>query len=228
MGNEIFYRTYDLDRRKIDEKRRTVPLAFSSEEPCRRWFGDEILSHDPADVDMSFLSAGKAPLLKDHDADCQIGVVQSARLEGDKGRAVVRFSKRPEAEDEFQDVIDGIRTCVSVGYYVTERKLVREQDGVKTYRCKWCPVEISTTSIPADQTVGVGRSKGNKKMTIEVNDPGKREENILNKWNQSDADKLEMLEIGKRVGLMDEAIAFVRDRRPLEAFRELAMNKLAE
>ncbi|WP_459904080.1 hypothetical protein, partial [Desulfosarcina cetonica] len=65
-------------------------------------------------------------------------------------------------------------------------------------------------------------------MTIEVNDPGKREENILNKWNQSDADKLEMLEIGKRVGLMDEAIAFVRDRRPLEAFRELAMNKLAE
>ena len=29
-----------------DSDKRQAELSLSSEEPCRRWFGDEILSHD--------------------------------------------------------------------------------------------------------------------------------------------------------------------------------------
>lgn len=157
----IFYRTFHIDTRAIDEDKRTVPLSFSSEEPFERYFGVEILSHDPKDVDLSFLASGRAPLLKDHWMDEQIGVIESARIEGKKGRAVVRFSKRANAEDEFQDVKDGIRTCISVGYQIKEKTLIKEDpSGTKTYRVKWRPLEISTVSIPADEKVGVGRGNG--------------------------------------------------------------------
>jgi len=41
------YRTFNLDREAINNETRTVDLAFSSEEPVERWFGSEILDHNP-------------------------------------------------------------------------------------------------------------------------------------------------------------------------------------
>lgn len=143
----------------IDIEARTVELSFSSEVEYERWWGIEILGHDAHEVDLSRL-ANKAALLWMHDWRDQRGVVESVRIDSDrKGRAVVRFSKSPAGEQLFQDIIDGIVTKVSVGYTIDGIKLVEEREGVDVYRVtSWTPYEISMVSVPADDTVGVGRS----------------------------------------------------------------------
>ena len=154
-----FYRSFNLDRATANEEDRTVELAFSSEDPYERYFGIEILDHG-AGMDMSLISSGSAPLLKDHWRSEQIGVIDKAWVGSDHvGRARVRFSKSPLGEQEFQDVLDGIRSCVSVGYFVVKMILEKEnKDKPDVYRVtEWKPVEASLVSIPADETVGVGK-----------------------------------------------------------------------
>ncbi len=117
-----FQRTFSITRdSSIDVTARTVPLAFSSEAPYERWFGIEILDHSPGSCDLSRLADSRHPLLLNHDAEDQIGVVDSATIDSDKvGRAIVRFGRGQLANEIFQDVQDGIRSLVSVGYMIDE------------------------------------------------------------------------------------------------------------
>jgi HK97 family phage major capsid protein/HK97 family phage prohead protease len=149
----------DADVANVDVEARTVELSFSSEVEYERWWGIEVLGHDATEVNLARLS-NKAPLLWMHNWDDQRGVVESVRIDGDrKGRAVVRISRSAAGEELLQDMADGIKTKVSVGYTIDGIKLVEERDGVDVYRVtNWTPYEISSVSVPADDTVGVGRS----------------------------------------------------------------------
>lgn len=140
---------------------RLADLSFSSEIEVARWFGGEILDHSPNSVRMDFIGSGRAPLLLNHDRYSRpVGVVQSAEIGSDrKGRAVVRFGKSAEADSALQDVRDGILTNVSVGYRVHSMKLETSSDDGDVYRIDdWEPLEVSLVAIPADTSVGVGRS----------------------------------------------------------------------
>jgi len=152
-------RAATFKREAIDTTARTVELAFASETPYERYWGVEILDCTSSSVDLARLNDA-APLLDCHDPEDQIGVIDRAWVGPDRiCRATVRFSRSADAEEIFQDVIDGIRTKVSVGYTIDELKLESSVDGVDTYRItKWTPLEVSIVSIPADSTVGVGRS----------------------------------------------------------------------
>ncbi len=144
----------------VDVEARTVELAFSSEtQDVERWFGIEVLSHDPAHVRLARLNNG-GPLLDNHNSNAQRGVVENARIDADrKGRALVRFSRNPAAEELFADIQDRIKRHVSVGYWVYAIKFIEERDGVDVYLATdWEPYEISITPIPADIDVGIGRS----------------------------------------------------------------------
>ena len=156
-------RFFQLDRAALDQENRTVRLSFSSEEPVERWFGSEVLSHSPESVRMDRLNGG-APLLWNHDTSDQIGRVESASIENGRGYAVVRFSKSARAEELYQDVVDGITSNVSVGYRIHEM----EQEGDKeVYRATdWQPHEISLVSVPADASVGIGRSVGDHQTRV--------------------------------------------------------------
>jgi HK97 family phage major capsid protein/HK97 family phage prohead protease len=156
---QMHQRAFSANAGPINAEARTVDLAFSSEAPVARWFGNEILSHAPGSVRLDRLNNGGA-LLLDHDPTKQIGVVVSARIDADgKGRATVRFSKGPLAEEIFQDVKDGIRRLVSVGYQIHNQDAQGSKGGVESVRVTdWEPYEISLVSIPADDSVGVGRS----------------------------------------------------------------------
>ncbi|MCC8368783.1 MAG: phage major capsid protein [Rickettsia endosymbiont of Oxypoda opaca] len=150
----------------IEETRnRRFWITFSSEEPAERFYGLEILDHKAGSVQLSWLNSGSAPLLLDHDTTKQIGVIEAAELTGDgKARAKVRFSKSALAESIYQDVLDGIRSNISVGYRYLQTDIVLEKEakGSKpaVFRIKaWEPLEISVVSIPTDPTVGIGRSK---------------------------------------------------------------------
>lgn len=150
------------DKPVIDKEARTVELSFSSETPVERWFGSEVLVHSADAIDFSRLNNGH-PLLCNHDPEEQIGVVVRAWLDEStrKARAVVKFSRSADGEEVFQDVQDGIRGLVSVGYRVNSW-LTEDTNGdgePEVYRAvKWTPYEISIVSVPADPNVGVGRS----------------------------------------------------------------------
>lgn len=148
-----------FDRATVNADARTVELAFSSELPVERWWGVEILGHEAAEIDQSFIGSGTAPLLVDHNARDLVGVVEAVTLGADrKMRARVRFGRGARAEEVMGDVADGIRSNVSVGYELLELRLIAEEkDKPPVYRCRWKPLEVSLVSIPADPTVGVGR-----------------------------------------------------------------------
>lgn len=138
----------------LSEDGNTIELAFASEQPYPRKFGNEVLSLHEGDYDFGFIGSGTAPLLLEHDPSQQIGVVERVWVDGDlKARATVRFSNSNKGQEILQDIKDGIRRNVSVGYAIT--KMTKQADSVL---CQWKPFEISIVSIPADTSVGVGRS----------------------------------------------------------------------
>jgi len=142
--------------REVGNADGSFDLTFSSEEPYRRWFGDEILSHKKADVDLSRLN-DSAAVLVDHFSD-QIGVVKKARIKGKRGHANIKFGNTQLAKDVKKDVQEGIRKNVSVGYVVKSMEKVGEVDGVSSYRVNsWQPLEVSIVAVAADPTIGVGR-----------------------------------------------------------------------
>ena len=145
--------------RAIDMENRTVELAFSSETPVSRWFGDEVLDHSPGAMRAERLEQGAA-LLINHDWDDQVGVVERIEIGDDRrGRAVVRFGRSARADEILQDVSDGIRKHVSFGYAVHGIEVeVRKGEPDLVRVTDWEPFEISIVSVPADPTVGVGRS----------------------------------------------------------------------
>lgn len=166
------YRAIDLDDKTIDEENRTVRVGVSSEEPVKRQFGMEVMDHTKENMNLEFLNSGRAPLLLDHDMEKQIGVVESVELDENarRLRASVRFGKGEQASEVFNDVVDGIRQNISVGYRV-DKKVEREDDPEDYYRVATTPMEISIVSIPADQSslVGVGRSSSETlKSTIQI------------------------------------------------------------
>ena len=166
------YRTIDLSKHSyLDEEKRVVRVGVSSEEPVERSFGMEVLGHSAGDINMEFIASGRAPLLLDHDMTKQIGVIEEFKLDETAKRttAVVRFGKSALAREVFEDVADGIRMNISVGYRID--KLERyENNGETYYKAQWTPMEVSSVSVPADQSrlVGVGRSKDKQHKNIEV------------------------------------------------------------
>lgn len=137
------------------EPSRALEVSFSSEAPVARWFGDEVLSHDAGAIDLSRLNDG-APLLWNHNPDQVLGVVERGWIDGKRrGMASVRFSRSAFAEEKLADVRDGILRNVSVGYSIGDYQ--RQDDG-SVLATSWRPMEVSIVSVPADQSIGVGRS----------------------------------------------------------------------
>ena len=156
----------------MDADSRRVRLAFSSEEPVERSFGMEVLSHDADAIDLDFLGSGRAPLLLDHDLGRQIGVVENVTVDSDRrGRAVVRFGKGALSREVLDDVVDGVRANVSVGYRINEleRESDREDEGLETFVARrWTPLEVSIVAIPADTSVGVGREGSTDTFDVHI------------------------------------------------------------
>ena len=128
-----FTRTLTIEQRAAREDG-LVEIAISSEAPYERWFGIEILRHDAEAIDMTRLGDGRHPLLLNHDTAQQIGAVKSVRIDGDKVlRGLVQFSRSALGQEIQQDVADGIRSHVSVGYFVDElQEVKRAEDGSET------------------------------------------------------------------------------------------------
>lgn len=231
-----------------EEDDRRVEIAVSSELPVERYFGTEVLVHDAKAIRLDFMKSGAAPLLLDHDHSKQIGVIESARLDDDKVvRAVVRFSKSALGEEILQDVRDGIRSNVSVGYMI--EKIERDEKETLVRVVQWYPFEASIVSVPADSTVGVGREL---EVIAHINPVGNEERNMPDEnpapvqtgantgvvqWTADERAKAvkdvreeaaSIYELGQRHQMQEKAAEFVRDGKTLSEFRGYVLENMGK
>ena len=236
------YRTIDLSRSEyIDEEKRMVRVGVSSEEPVERSFGMEVLGHSADDINMEFISSGRAPLLLDHDMNKQIGVIEEFKLDETAKRtiAVVRFGKSALAREVFEDVADGIRMNISVGYRVD--KLTRmNKDDETYYKAEWTPMEVSSVSVPADQSrlVGVGRSKDKQKTQttkVKIMENEKQEINLDEVRSQTVAEakaefkrnSKEIIDLAVKHNKRDLADKAIGDGISVEEFRGVLLENIS-
>lgn len=160
-----------------DGNERKFTLSFSSEEPYDRWWGTEILSHTEGAVDLTRLNS-VGVVLYNHDRNKVIGKIISASVENGRGAAEIEFDTDGDSETVFQKVAGGTLKGVSVGYIVDVWEEVaankKSADGRFTGPCsiatRWTPYEVSIVSVPADPTVGVGRS--HERETVSAHEKG--------------------------------------------------------
>lgn len=179
-SGQIIHRGDVTDAAILDDEARTVRLSFSSETPYERrsWFEDpwvEVLGHEKKEVDMTRFDTGSAPVLYGHDSFNRanhVGVIEKAWLENGRGVAEVRLSKRAELDGLWRDIKDGIVRNVSVGYRILERTLTKKNEkGPSEYRVtRWAPAEISLVPLPADPSVGIGRSDDGQQQKYSFTD----------------------------------------------------------
>ncbi|MCI1965878.1 MAG: hypothetical protein LKJ17_07080 [Oscillospiraceae bacterium] len=179
-----------LECRALDNTKNQYEISFSSETPYTRWGVPEILSHAPDAVDLScFDKGGTGVLLFNHGMDPSYGKVPIGKIvkawldkAEHKCRAVIEIDEDDPQSVRLKGKLDkGMLTGVSVGYTVGAwMKLKPGQKsadgrfvGPANVAVSWKAWEISLAPVPADPTVGLGRS-------IE-------EENTMGEENQTQA-----------------------------------------
>ena len=233
----MLYRTSDAPTVREGADGNTVlALSFSSETPYTRssWFDEpwvEILGHKSSEVDLSRLNSG-APVLANHDRGAtastspmaSIGVVDKAWIEDGVGRAEIRLSRRPEIAGLLQDIADGIVRNVSVGYQINERTLLRSHsDAPDEYRVtSWTPMEISLVDLPADATIGIGRSQNFEVVQLPDSGDTKRKESAMDnqEHDQSNLDVIRREAIAAERARVTEINEAVRGLRLDQSFAD--------
>lgn len=175
-GNETFrdFKIGEIRAVEGKDNERKLILSFSSELPYERWYGIEILDHSDGCVDLTRLNEIGCVLFN-HDRNKVIGKINRAWIEEKRGNAEIEFDNDEESEKIYQKVKSGTLKGVSVGYKVnlwedvTANKLSSDGrfKGPASIAKKWMPFEISIATIPADDSVGVGRQEiGNIGRTL--------------------------------------------------------------
>lgn len=149
-------RRFTLERSGEDA---TFRASLSSELPCERWFGTEILSHAEGAVNMERAVNGLS-LLFNHDVDKPVGRCGDIRVDGKRLVGVFRFSPHSELGRQIQKEVEGgFLQDVSIRYSIDEYETKTDEHGHDTVTItRWTPLEVSIVTVPADHTVGVGRS----------------------------------------------------------------------
>lgn len=148
-----------------DEKQ--LRISISSTEPCLRydWWEDEeyyeVLDHGPGGMDEERLRAG-LPFIFNHDRMQPLGRATSFANNGQKCTiSDIIWCAGQFAADRKKDAESGALPFTSVGYEVApEGECIGARDGIPIYSFKFNPLEGSMAVIPADVSVGVGRSIG--------------------------------------------------------------------
>lgn len=240
MTATLTHRLAEIKPRGVDVEARRIEMSISSEQPVARSFGNEILEHSEAAIDLEFLSSGRAPLLLDHDPSQQIGVIESVKLDGEarRLRATARLGRGELATTVLRDVEDGIRTNISVGYSIDKLERREGDDFVAT---RWRPLEASLVSIPADTSdiVGVGRS--NTEITtpetqhteaivaednIAIDMDAVRAEALADAQKAAQKQVAQILELGARHNQVDMAREAIQAGQQVDAFRDALLTKI--
>lgn len=154
----------------------TFQIAISSEFPGQQRASDaheklgiakegelftEVLSHEPDDVDLSWLNSGRAALLDEHKSNRHLGKIHKANLAQDKVvRGVVEFDGETKlSKTRRNQMRKKSRVNISCGYVQTRYLgTVKLEDGTTGHRFAFQPREASSVADPLDPTVGLARA----------------------------------------------------------------------
>ncbi|AEE26305.1 phage major capsid protein [Francisella hispaniensis] len=229
--SQILTRDLIIDKsevKKYDD--RTIEFSFSSSKPYERWPDVyEVLLHTEEALDLERLNNNAATLFN-HNWNKQIGVVKSAWIDfsAEKGICKVKFSKRSEADEIYQDILDEIIVNVSVGYRVIDAEYSENE---KTfYVTKWQPYEVSIVTIPADDSVGIGRISN---FNQQKNQQEGENMDPINNQSTEDAIKLERARVSALSTLAKEHSCEQLLEKHIEAgtseneFRSIVLNTIS-
>lgn len=169
---------------------RKVRVSVSSEAPVPEYvfdaeardfvYANEVLGHGEGEIDMSRCRNGL--VIQDTHRGDQIGIIREVEIADGKLGGEIEFCCGQRAQEIKQDALAGIRTSMSVGYFVERWEKVsdgnRAAGELPTYRAvKWTPYEASFVNVPADIQVGVGRGLDVGEKGTAENPPPKEERN---------------------------------------------------
>lgn len=179
------YRAAKIEAKPKDGERLSGPdpgrfsFALTSEEPVRRWFGNEILNHGKDNVRTERLASGMVPLLFNHDPGQHLGRVDQFSLKDNVLRVEGQFGPSPLAQEKRADYDAGVLNAASGGYRI--HKVVRTEDEDNPNApddvnvTDWEPTDASLVTVPADATVGVGRAnEGGQEFPLEIETVSRR------------------------------------------------------
>ena len=210
MQSALAYTTFEISAASLRSAGpdRVVEASLSSDSPVDRDGYSEILDHAADSVDLERARDG-LPLLLHHNPESVIGVVEGIKVIGNKLRGLLRFGKSRLANEVWEDVKDGILRNVSIGYSI----LATEPDGETVRVKRWKPLEASLVSVPADASVGIGRSITMEKVETAATESGEMERRSENSRVR------EILALGRIHNCRDEAETAITEGTPLETFR---------
>ncbi|VDS10049.1 Caudovirus prohead protease [Paracoccus haematequi] len=145
----------------FDEEARTIDLCYSagSRVDLYDYYEDLVVSDDA--IDTSRMDAGVVNLIIEHDQVSKtVGRVIDHWIEDGKAMARVKLSasQDPEVAGVVDDLINGVRRGISVGYDIFEIETVEEGGNTVCTVKSWMPTELSVVNVPADALASV-RSK---------------------------------------------------------------------
>lgn len=166
IPRQPLFRQLRFERASINEEKRSVDVSFSSEtDTVIRWGEPEILDHSPGSADLTRLNS-IGVVLFNHNPDMPIGRIENARIENGRGLATLVFDDDDESAKIWRKVLSGTLRGISVSYTYDEYSFLGTNETSADGRFKgpcllvkrWTALEISVVSVPADATVGIGRS----------------------------------------------------------------------
>jgi len=150
-----------MEPQTFDAEARTIEMRWYTGAPFIRssfFDGPYMLqfSMEPKAVRMERIQSGRAPMKAGHaapdDVNAVLGVIESASLGADGGRALIRFSQREDLAPIIQDIRDGILTNVSmeaIPYQLTE--ITKKGDKIPTLLATdWEPIAVALVGTGAD------------------------------------------------------------------------------
>lgn len=213
---------------QLNREERTVGFSFSSKGNICERYGylselpdgasvvfDEYLSHDPNAWDLSRVASGTCPFLKNHTRGQKIGIIKNVILDGEKGFAMAKLSKNALADQFMSDIEDGTSGGISFGYSVEEYRVVTpaeysDNDGYRELTkkalleaTKIVLFEISSEDIPADPSVGYGKSFVELKNVAINGNPNFYLNSPTNSMNELDNKTLEVELASAKTALSD-------------------------
>jgi len=155
----------DIEIRKESGKPTSIKFSGSSTYRVERFFGDEVLDHKPGSVRLDRAKLRALPLLFNHDMDDPVGMVDDVRIEGERTIVDAHFFDTERAR-EVEAMMNGGLRNVSTRYRV--HRVEEDPKTHTSYVREWEPLEYSIVSVPADPTVGQGRSGAGQEFEVRI------------------------------------------------------------
>ena len=215
--------TFEMEIRQSEP----IEAVLSTDTPVQMGDSEEVLLHHPENIEFH---TARLPLLLNHDQAEQIGIVEGLRIMGNKLMGKIRLASDDKSQEILQDIKDGIRENLSIGYQVIKSHF---DDLGRKIVTKYRVMEVSLVPIPADKNAGIGRTlecvHENDNFFIRTF----KQENTMSEINQSRKEKniereraSEILSLANHHNKMDLGLEYVESGSSVEEFRSALLSSM--